>query len=167
MDNYIGEVKIASFNFAPKGWAFCNGQLLQINQNQALFAVIGAVYGGDGLTTFALPDLRGRAALGYGTNHPIANPTGTQTQALTLQQLPAHNHTLAVNDATGNTPAPAGSYFADTGAGDTEYTTQAPNTIMSPSFLAQAGAGQPISVMQPYLALNFIIALQGLYPSRS
>lgn len=169
MDNtpYLGEVKIVSFPFAPKGWAFCNGQLLPVNQNQALFSLLGVVYGGDGKTTFGLPDLRGRAALGFGANNPLATPAGTQAQALTLPQLPSHNHTLIVNSAAGNTPAPANSYFADTGSGDNEYTTLTPNVIMSPSFLAPMGGSQPISVMQPYLALNFIIALQGIFPSRN
>lgn len=163
---FIAEIRIFGFNFAPRGWAFCNGQLLPIAQNTALFSLIGTIYGGDGRSTTALPDLQGRAP-----QHPGRGPglsevrlgqkTGTSTVTLTPNELPQHNHTLnGVNDSgiqatpVGGVPARGNFYASSLNA--------AP---MAP--LANTGGGQAHNNLQPYLALNFCIALTGLYPSRS
>lgn len=167
MEQYIGEIKIVSQPFAPRGWALCNGQLLPIAQNQALFAILGVTYGGNGTTTFALPNLQGRAPLGFGGSYQLGATVGTPTTTLLITQLPAHNHLLQANSASGNTNAPLNNYFADAGVGDDEYTNLSPNTIMSPSILSAAGNNQPVPTMQPYLGLTFIVALTGIFPSRN
>jgi len=164
---YLGEIKIVSQSFAPKGWALCNGQLMSINQNQALFAILGTVYGGDGVNNFALPDLRGRSPLGAGTDTPLGQPFGVQAQVLMSSQLPMHTHMLNVSNTAGNVLVPKDAYFANSGTNDEEYTMEVPDTPMSASFLAAAGSSQPISVMQPYTVLNFIIALTGVFPTRN
>ncbi|WP_229376727.1 phage tail protein [Fibrella aquatilis] len=166
----MGEMMWFSFNYAPKGWAQCNGQLLPINQNQALFALLGTTYGGNGTTNFALPDLRGRAAMGVGNGHTQGERAGSATQALSAQQIPPHTHQLTFkppanktaansNSPTGNYPAPGGSYGT---SGNTNMGVTATNTQT-----AVAGGSQPFSVMQPYLVLNCCMALSGAFPSRT
>ncbi len=169
---FIGMIALFGFNFAPRGWAKCEGQLLPISQHDALFSLLGTTYGGDGRTTFALPDLRGRVAIGYGpgpglTNHAQGARGGSESVSLTDTQLPAHTHSLRVSDTPGNSNVPAGNLLADSGRGINGYTDAPANAAMSPNAVESAGAGQPISIAPPYIALGYCIALDGLYPSRN
>jgi len=167
---FLGEIKIWAPNFAPRGWAFCDGQLLPISQNSALFSLLGTIYGGDGRTTFALPDLRGRIPLGMGTGpglspHPIGQRGGAETTTLTVNNLPAHTHALNLATAAeGDSNDPAGRLLAQTDA--RSYSDQGP-AIAGGGTTAGTGASQAVNNMQPYLSLSFIIALQGIFPSRS
>lgn len=162
-DPYIGEIKVISFNFPPKGWAFCNGQLLPINQNQALFSLLGTQYGGDGQTTFALPNLQGRIPVHQGQNFTVGQAGGEASHTLTVAETPAHTHLpLAVNAATG--ASPAGTAWA---TAPLPAYGSASDTVMSPVALANAGGSQPHENRSPYLVLNFVIALVGIFPSRS
>lgn len=154
-----------SFGFAPKGWAKCNGQLLPINQNQALFALLGTTYGGNGQTNFALPNLQARAALHVGDGHTLGEAAGEGAHALTVQELPLHTHQLnaATPAATTNTPAPA--VTLATSAGSFAYNAPQSPVAMDPSAISAVGGNQPHTSLQPHLALNFCIALQGVFPS--
>jgi microcystin-dependent protein len=181
---YLGEIKMVSFNFAPKGWATCNGQLLPINQNQALFALLGTFYGGNGQTNFQLPNLQGRVPLHMG-NDPTGNPYsigqagGNEAITLSTQQMPGHLHTMqaaAVNaaaGAAGRTPASNKSIaqaHAATSSGTTPvnlYAAASPATTMAPLAIANTGGSQPHSNLQPFLVINFCIALIGVFPSRN
>lgn len=169
-DPYIGEVKIVSFGFAMKGWAYCNGQLLSIAQNQALFSILGTTYGGDGITTFALPDLRGRTPVHAGTNPIGVNPVvlgqaaGEQNHTLLISEMPAHNHLVLASEAVGSNSDPTNEFFASS----TENIYNAtPDVTLTPQTIAATGGSQPHNNMQPYLVLNFVIALVGIFPSRS
>ena len=159
---FIGEVKIISWNFPPKGWAFCNGQLLPINQNQALFSILGTTYGGNGQTNFALPNLQGRTAIHVGNGFTPGESGGEAGHTLTLQELPAHNHILQGTAANGDTPLPATLANANN-----LYSTAPPNTALTPGSIGNAGGSQPHDNESPYLVLNFVIALQGIFPSRN
>lgn len=159
---FLGEVKMISWNYPPKGWAFCNGQMLQISQNQALFAILGTTYGGNGQTTFALPNLQGRLPLHFGDGFNLGQASGETAHTLTLQELPAHNHILQGTAANGDTPTPATLANANN-----FYSTAGPNTTLTPGSIGNVGGSQPHDNMSPYLALNFIIALQGIFPSRN
>jgi microcystin-dependent protein len=171
---FLGEIRIVSFNFPPKGWAFCSGQLLPINQNQALFALLGTQYGGDGRVTFALPDLRDRVPMHFGDGGTagtasIGQSGGTESVALLPGQVPSHSHGAKAsgNQATSNSPA--GNVLAQkpTGAGAQVFTTT-PNTTLSSLTLGPGpGGGQPHTNLQPYLSLSFVIALVGIFPSRN
>jgi microcystin-dependent protein len=171
MDPFIGEIRISSTPYAPKGWAFCYGQLLSINQNQALFSLMGTTYGGDGRITFALPDLRGRCPIhvsGPGANYSLGQVGGEFEHRLSTAELPSHNHSLAASSALATSGAPAGALPGRKGRlGRDLYA--APNNLvaLNDQALGQAGSGQAHTNMQPYLVLNFIIALQGVFPSRS
>lgn len=166
---FLGEIRMFGFNFAPVGWAQCNGQLLPINQNQALFALLGTQYGGNGTTNFALPDLRSRIALHEGqgpglSNYVIGEVTGQETVTLQSTQLPAHSHTVqAGTDATTKDPTNAFPGFASSGAA---YTGTG-GANMNAAMVGSTGGGQPFSVVQPLLVLNFCIALEGIFPSRN
>jgi microcystin-dependent protein len=168
---FLSEIKIMSFNFAPKGWALCNGQLLPINQNQALFSLLGTTYGGDGRVNFALPNLRGRAPIHMGSGHSLGEAAGSSAVTLSLQQLPTHTHTLNNNLCIGgatinaNLGDPTGNYWANNGKA--HYNTSPQNAVMHPSAVANVGGSQPHTNMQPYLVLNFCIALQGIFPSQN
>ena len=187
---FLGMIILVGFNFAPQGWAFCNGQLLPINQNTALFSLLGTQYGGNGVTTFALPDLRGRAPLGFGQGAGLSNYTqgqvgGVESVTLTINQMPVHTHVIApgtlaaasrVKNAAGNRQTPVGNVPAIEAAGVTAtYSDQAPDASMAAGAItisgtptaANAGAGQPFPVVQPYVAMNYCIALQGIFPSRN
>lgn len=172
LEPFIGEVTVYGFNFPPRGWATCDGQLISIAQNTALFALLGTQYGGNGTTNFALPDLRGRVPIHSGQGPGLSNYVqgqtgGSENVTLLTSQMPAHNHSYnAVSDA-GNTSAPAGAYLANTGALDKEYKTSGTIVAMNPNAIGAAGGGQPHNNMQPYLVLNFSIALQGVFPSRN
>jgi len=168
---YIGEIRLVGFNFAPVGWAFCNGQLIPIAQNEALFAILGTIYGGDGQTTFALPNLQGRVPMHWGNgpggfNTVIGEVQGTENVTLTINQIPQHDHSVSLrassDEPTTNRPSPtvypARGYYA--------ATADAATPMGQPTFAA-AGGNQPHENRQPYLALNFIIATEGIFPSRN
>ncbi len=163
---FLGEVKIISWNFAPQGWAFCNGQFLPINQNQALFSILGTTYGGNGQTTFALPDLRGRAALHRGSQNQTGTKAGQEFHTLTLSEMPAHNHIAQASNTDGNIQVPTGNILASSAA--KMYIPPSTNlTTLAPSSITNVGQGQPHENRQPFLVLNFIIALIGIFPSRN
>lgn len=184
MEPFIGEIIMFGGNFAPRGWALCDGQLLPISQNSALFSILGTTYGGDGRTTFALPDLRGRAALHPGsapglTPRRLGEKLGTETNTLQTANLPAHNHSGSVQVSSANatkSAAEAGDSIAAPGTGSSRsftptegFNSAAPNVKLGGATVAtnNTGGGQSVNNMQPSLGVNFIIALQGTYPSRS
>jgi len=169
MDPFIGEIKIFAGNFAPKGHAFCEGQLMPISQNTALFSILGTTYGGDGRTTFGLPDLRGRAPMQWGqgpglSNHVLGEMDGTETETLIASQLPLHSHTLKASTAASST-SPAGTLLGE--PGPSTYGPPSNLIPMANQAITPAGGNQPHENRQPYLALSFIIALQGIFPPRS
>lgn len=162
---FIGEIKIFSFNFAPRNWAFCNGQLLAINQNQALFSLLGTTYGGNGTTTFALPNLQGRTGISRGASFTQGQVGGVENVTLLSTQLPAHTHTMSASSSAPAQGQPNGS-FLSTFASDNAYAAAGTaNTTMNPT--AVAGGSQPHPNIQPSLVLNFCIALFGIFPSRN
>lgn len=164
-DPFLGEIKLVGFNFAPLDWAFCDGQLLSIAQNTALFSILGTTYGGDGVTTFALPNLRGRVPLHPGTN-VLGTVSGAATVTLTSAEIPAHTHVLRATTSEANVLAPDGATLA--AATSQVYADQLSQPVaLAAGALAAAGGSQPHENMQPYLALNFVIALSGIFPSRS
>ena len=163
---FLGEIRIMSFAFPPKGWAVCNGQLLPINQNQALFALLGTTYGGDGRVTFALPDLQGRAPIHAGNGHAIGERAGEQTHTLSLAELASHTHPARAVSDKATTPTPNGNMLA-TSKGLSVYAPPANLTALSAYSIANAGGGQAHSNIQPFLTLSFCIALQGIFPSRT
>ena len=162
---FLGEIKIVSFNFAPKGWALCNGQLLPINQNQALFSLLGTTYGGNGQTTFALPNLQGRTPLHVGAGFILGQSSGEEVHTLISSEMPAHTHAAVASSNTADQTSPANNYWAVSGS----YTAYAgsPNETMAPQAVGPAGGSQPHANLSPYLVLNFVIALQGIFPSRN
>lgn len=158
---FIGEIRAASWNLAPRGWAFCNGQLLSIAQNQALFSILGTTYGGDGVTTFALPNLQGRVPIEVGNGIVLGESAGSTNVTLTTQQIPAHTHQLFASAAAGSEdPENKGP------AGAKAYAPATAPAAMGTS-IGPTGGNQPHDNMQPYLTINFIIALVGIYPSRN
>ena len=162
---YLAQISIFAGNFAPRGWAFCNGQILSIAQNSALFSLLGTTYGGNGQTTFALPDLRGRVPIHAGQGpglspYNLGQVSGAETTTLLATNLPAHNHGISASSGAQTTNRPNNGYLA---AGN-RYATS-PNATMAPT--ATTGAGQPFNNVQPYLTLNFIIAIEGIFPSRN
>lgn len=166
---FIGEIRMVPFNYAPMGWALCNGQLLQISQNTALFSLLGVTFGGDGRTTFALPDLRGRVAIHPGqgpglSNYQLGQSGGLEQVALSLNQMPSHNHNIQASNNAATTGSPTGKVPANTGR--TFIYGDQPGVTMAAGAISPAGGNQPVSIVQPYLAVNFIIALQGIYPTR-
>ncbi|MFN8633982.1 MAG: tail fiber protein [Chloroflexota bacterium] len=162
---FLSEVRIMSFTFAPKGWALCNGQLLPINQNQALFSLLGTTFGGDGRVNFALPDLRGRTPIHVGSGHTLGERGGEQAHTLSISELPQHTHTAnAVSTpATTNTPGPALMLAQSTG--DQMYGPASNLVAMASNMVANVGGSQAHLNMQPFLTLSFCIALQGIFPS--
>jgi microcystin-dependent protein len=167
---FVGEIRIFAGSFAPTGWAFCNGQLLAISSNTALFSIIGTTYGGNGVSTFALPDLRGRVPMAAGRGlglspRSLGNAVGYETHALIGPEMPIHTHSLAGSAGNGTTDSPAGAVLARSPAAIPQFQEFADATMHS-STVGTSGGGQPHNNMQPYLALNFIIALQGVFPSR-
>lgn len=166
---YMGEIKLVAFNFPPKGWAFCNGQQLPINQNQALFSLLGTAYGGNGQTTFALPDLRGRVPMhaGFGGEMIMGQAGGAVAHSLIQSELPAHQHAMKTSIAVANSGDPAGALLARKGRLGRDMFNGAANTMMAPATVASTGGSQPHLNLQPYLVLNFVIALQGVFPNRT
>jgi microcystin-dependent protein len=163
---FLAEIRIMSFAFAPRGWALCNGQLLPINQNQALFALLGTTFGGDGRVTFALPDLQTRTPVHVGNGHALGQKAGEPSHTLSAAELPSHTHVARAAADKGTTPAPNGNILART-KGLSAYSVPATPAALSPATVANAGGGQPHSNLQPFLTLNFCIALQGIFPSRT
>lgn len=174
-DPYLGEIKMFAGNFAPKNYALCNGQLLPLSQNTALFSLLGTYYGGDGRSTFGLPNLQGRAVMHWGkgnglTQHTIGETGGELSVTLNNQEMPAHNHLMQCNQTGGDTNTPNGGTFSSGARGDANfYAGSSPFTAvpMAPNALELTGGSQPHNNVQPYLAVNFIIALAGIYPPRS
>jgi microcystin-dependent protein len=175
MTPYIAQVMTVGFNFAPKGWQLCNGQLLAINQNQALFSILGTTYGGNGTQNFGLPDLRGRAPIHWGTgpgqpDYALGEMGGTQNTTLLSNNLPLHNHIMSVYNNAGNKSTPASNVLAKgalIGASNASIYSTTANTTMAPGTLSANGGSQPFPILQPYLAVNYVIALQGIFPTRN
>jgi microcystin-dependent protein len=172
MDPFVAEVRIFPFNFAPKGWAFCDGQLLPLSQNTALFSLLGTTYGGNGKSNFALPNMQGNACMHPGQGpglslHDLGETGGSETVSLLESEIPSHSHSLAASQSDGTERQPGGQQFA-TGVAISMYQTASnPLIQLSPNVLAPAGGDQPHNNMQPYLTLNFCIALQGVFPPRT
>lgn len=179
MDNpFLGTISLFAGNFAPRGWALCNGQLLPIARYSALFSILGTFYGGDGITTFALPDLRGRVPIHWGqgpglTNRVIGERAGDENVTLINSQIPIHTHALNASTNTGSQPSPTSGVLAtstdpDAGGNPINFTAaNGVNTVMAPNAIGPTGGSLPHNNMQPYLAVTFIIALEGIFPSRN
>jgi microcystin-dependent protein len=161
---FLSEIRMMSFSFAPKGWATCDGQLLPINQNQALFSLLGTTYGGNGQTNFALPDMRGRTPIHVGSNYPLGQRGGEQAHTVSVSELPTHTHMANATSATGGLANPANNVLA---AANNLYTAAAQLTSLSPATVSNIGGSQAHVNMQPFLTLTFAIALQGIYPSQN
>jgi microcystin-dependent protein len=162
-DPFLSEIRIMSFGYAPRGWALCNGQLLPINQNQALFSLLGTTYGGDGRVNFALPDLRGRAQLHFGSSHTLGETSGQQAHTVSISELPAHAHTLQASSTTGNAPVTTANVLAANPSA--LYHAAVDLDAMSPATVTSVGGSQAHLNMQPFLTLSFCIALVGIFPS--
>ena len=169
---FLAEVRIVAFNFAPRGWAFCDGQILPINQNQSLYSLLGTTYGGDGRTSFALPDMRGRTPIHVGqseggSDHREGQKTGEETHTLSAAEMPQHNHTAQASNTTANLTTPSGNLLANS-LSELYVDATASNMVnLRSGTMLNVGGGQAHNNMQPYLAVNFCIALQGLFPSRN
>ena len=161
---FLSEIRMMSFGFAPKGWALCNGQFLPINQNQALFSLLGTTFGGNGQTTFALPDLRGKTPIHVGNSHTLGETGGEQAHTLSIAEIPTHTHVLNASSTPGNQAIPANNLFAAT-ASQMYHAPDAGLAAMAPSVVANVGGSQAHLNMQPFLTLSFCIALQGIFPS--
>ena len=159
---FLSEIRIMSFTFAPRGWALCNGQLLPINQNQALFSLLGTTFGGDGRVNFALPDLRARAPIHVGSGHTLGERGGEQAHTLSIAELPTHTHQAMASSTNANGAAPSGAVL---GAASNTYGGATSLTTLSATSIASAGGSQAHLNMQPFLTLSFCIALQGIFPS--
>ncbi|MGH9666664.1 MAG: phage tail protein [Bryobacteraceae bacterium] len=162
MNPFLGSIMVVSFNYAPKGWSACNGQTMPINQYQALFSLLGTTFGGNGVSTFQLPNLQGRAAMGFGSAYALGAVGGEAAHTLIPNEMPTHTHLWQATSAGPSTADPTNGVLA--GAG---LYTKSGNTTMSPAQLSPAGGSQPHENSSPYLVLNFCIALQGIFPSRN
>ncbi len=162
---YVGEIRMFAGNFAPAGWMFCEGQVLPISENETLFQLIGTTYGGDGQETFGLPDLRGRIPINWGNGYMLAQTGGTESETLTVAQIPSHSHPLTASTADGTSANPEGAVLAQTAAGTNLYYQDAPTVNMAGTAIAPVGGSQPHSNVQPYLCVSFIISLFGIFPS--
>lgn len=166
---YVGEIRMVGFNFAPENWAFCNGQSLAISEFETLFQLIGTTYGGDGQQTFNLPNLQCRIPFHQGTDNLgdtsiIGQVSGTETVTLLTQQIPAHTHPLAVSSAVGSQPSPSGAFCAASALD--QFSTGAPTIAMSPTAILSVGGSQPHDNLPPFLVINFVISLFGIFPSQ-
>ena len=162
---FLSEIKIVSFGYAPKGWALCDGKLMPINQNQALFSLLGTTYGGDGRVNFALPNLQGRVPVHMGSGFSLGELGGEITHTLNTSEMPAHTHSAIASLNTSNQSAPGNNFWGN--AGLASYSASPPSTPMSPSAIGNAGSSQPHANMSPFLVLSYIIALQGIFPSQN
>ena len=160
---FLAEIRVMSFVFAPKGWALCNGQLLPINQNQALFSLLGTTFGGDGRVNFALPDLRGRTPIHVGSGHTLGERAGEQAHTLSIAEIPTHVHVLQATTLEGDTPIPFGNVLADSPS--QLYAAASGLTTLGAGSITNTGGSQAHLNMQPFLTLTFCIALQGIFPS--
>lgn len=165
---FLGEIRIFPYNFAPRGWAQCDGQLLSIAQNTALFSLLGTTYGGNGTTTFGLPELRGRVPMHRGqgpglSNYDLGQISGTETVTLTQSNMPAHGHLASANNGAASATRPAGNFPAGGGS----YATASDGSTLNAAFIQNTGGNQPFNNIQPYLVLNFCIAQEGIFPSRN
>jgi microcystin-dependent protein len=177
-DPFLGEIRMVGWNFAANGWALCNGQLLPISQNSALFALLGTQYGGDGVSTFALPNLQGRVPIHQGNGaglspYTVGAASGSENVSLLPTQIPAHTHLMGVSNQSGALTDPTNAILAQGNSGSgrspvpvTNYVSTAATGTLAPTAIQPAGGSQPHSNIQPYLCVNFIIALQGIFPSR-
>lgn len=163
---FLSEIRLFSFNFAPRGWALCNGQLLPINQNQALFALLGTTFGGDGRVNFALPNLQGRVPIHTGDGHTLGERAGESAHTITIPEMPAHTHTAQASPAAGTQNVPANNLVLAQRAAEI-YHASSNLGSMSAGTISNAGGSQAHQNMQPYLTLNFCIALQGIFPSQN
>ena len=175
-DPFLGEIRMFGGNYAPRNWAFCNGQLLAISQYEALYSLVGTAYGGDGRINFALPDMRGRIPVNMGQfpgsqhNYLLGQRGGAETVTLTVDNMPSHNHNIMANDSSGDAGGPTQAIFGPTTGSDPDllvYGEPTQAVELNADVLDKAGGSAPISNMQPYLCINFIIALLGTYPPRS
>jgi len=171
-DPFVAEIRIFPFNFAPRGWAFCNGQILPLSQNTALFSLLGTTYGGDGKSNFALPDMQGNAAMHPGQGpglslHDLGETGGSETVSLLESEIPSHKHAFVFADTTAVSTNPANSNFAVSPNANASVYTASTSNLKPGSTLSPAGGDQPHNNMQPYLTLNFCIALQGVFPPRT
>ena len=168
---FLAEVRMVGFNFAPRGWAFCDGQILPINQNQSLYSLLGTTYGGDGRTSFALPDLRGRTPIhvgaSNGTHHQLGSKSGEETHTLSANEMPQHTHIAKASNSQANLTAVSGNLLANSLSELYVDANQADLVNLRSGTVTNVGGGQAHENMQPYLAVNFCIALQGLFPSRN
>ena len=169
---FVGEIRMFAGNFAPRGWAFCNGELLAVSQNDALFSLLGTIYGGDGRTTFGLPEMRGRIPLHQGTGpglsaRKLGAKAGEEKETLTTNHLPSHTHDFNANKAAATGSDPQGKVLAMTSGANRIYNAVAQNTDLAASSIADTGGSQPHNNLMPTLCINFIIALFGIYPSRN
>ena len=175
MDPFVAEIRIFPFNFAPKGWAFCDGQILPISQNTALFSLLGTTYGGDGKSNFALPDMQGNAPMHPGQGpglslHDLGETSGSETVTLLESEIPSHSHFMRAHNgdqADHQTPGPSTSLAQSANGNAYQSTTNTSLALLANTILTPAGGDQPHNNMQPYLTLNFCIALQGVYPPRT
>lgn len=172
-ESYLGEIRMFAGNFAPQDWAFCNGQLLNISENEALFVLLGTTYGGDGQTTFKLPDLRGRVPIHVSPQYSLGNAGGTEMVVLTTNQIPNHTHPVQAVTATGNTPSPSNMLWAGT-SGYSNYSNDKdgaenplPQVPMNATTIASVGGSQPHDNMMPSVTISFIISLNGIFPSQT
>lgn len=166
-DQYVGEIRMFSGNYAPIGWLLCNGQQLSISQYEVLYTLIGTTYGGDGRTTFAVPDLRGRVPVHMGTGYVLGQKAGTEQVTLDETQLPAHTHVANASNVVGTSASPANAVWATSSNTAVQpYSTTAPNTTMNPEAISSVGGSQPHDNMMPFLAVSFIIATEGVFPSQ-
>jgi microcystin-dependent protein len=177
IDPFIGEIALFAGNFAPQGWFFCDGSLLQVTQYQALYSILGTTYGGNGTTTFGLPDLRGRVPISFGqckdingnnlSNYTLGQRGGNEGGPLTIAQMPAHTHPLNASSLSADQPGPAGNVLATEPTGSSAmYHAMPTNTALNAAAVGTVGGAQPVDNRQPYTAINYIIALVGVYPSR-
>jgi microcystin-dependent protein len=161
---YVGEIRMFAGNFAPAGWMFCEGQLLPISENETLFQLIGTTYGGDGQSTFALPDLRGRLPIHQGNGFILAETGGAEEITLTVTQIPAHSHPLLASTGPGASSTPVNNVSAESPS-ISLYIEDVPNSNLSPAAVSTVGGSQPHTNFQPYLCINYIISLFGIFPS--
>lgn len=171
-EQYLGEIRMFAGNLPPRGWALCNGQLLPINQNQALFSLLGTTYGGNGQSNFALPDFRGKVPVHFGqgpglSDYSLGQTGGSETATISISQMPAHNHQVTAVTVEGNQNSPAGNLPANTKNLDQEYSTSAADTTMNAAMIGYTGGGQAFSIKAPTNTVTFIIAISGIYPPRN